>query len=70
MLGFHLTEFVKKLSEILDKLKARDFNATSLYTYEFSTPYTTLPHDLIKDKLIDLIEKNLPERRLSLPRML
>ena len=26
-------------------------------TYDFSTLYTTLPHDFIKDKLIDLIEK-------------
>ena len=42
--------------ENLDKLKARDFNATSLSTYDFSTLYTTLPHNLIKDKLIDLIE--------------
>ena len=25
-------------------------------TYDFSTLYTTLPHNLIKDKLIDLIE--------------
>ena len=39
----------------MDKLKARDFNATSLSTYDFSTLYTTLPHNLIKDKLIDLI---------------
>ena len=29
----------------------------SLSTYDFSTPYTTLTHDLIKDKLIDLIER-------------
>ena len=26
-------------------------------TYEFSTLYTTLPHDLIKEKLLDLIER-------------
>ena len=45
------------LGEILDKLKARDFNATGLSTYDFSTLYTTLPHNLIKDKLIDLIER-------------
>ena len=43
--------------KIVDKLKARDFNATSLSTYEFSTLYTTLPHNLIKDKLIKLIER-------------
>ena len=48
---------IKISGEILDKLKARDFNATSLSTYDFSTLYTTLPHNLIKDKLIDLIER-------------
>ena len=40
---------IKNSGEILDKLKARDFNATSLSTYDFSTLYTTLPHNLIKD---------------------
>ena len=30
---------------------------TSLPTYDFSTLYTTLPHNLIKEKLIDLIER-------------
>ena len=29
----------------------------SLSTCDFSTLYTTLPHTLIKDKLIDLIER-------------
>ena len=48
---------IRNSGEILDKLKARDFNATNLSTYDFSTLYTTLPHDLIKDKLIDLIER-------------
>ena len=43
--------------ETLDKLKARYFNATSLSTYDFSTLYTTLPHNLIKNKIIDLIER-------------
>ena len=42
---------------MLDKLKARDFNATSLSTCDVSTLYSTLPHNLIKDKLIDLIER-------------
>ena len=48
---------IKNSGDILDKLKARDFNATSLSSYDFSTLYTTLPHTLIKDKLIDLIER-------------
>ena len=59
---------IKNSGEILDKLKARDLDATSLSTYDFSTLYTTLPHNLLKDKLIDLI-KNISERRLSLPCM-
>ena len=45
------------LLKILDKLKARDFNATNLSTYDFSTLYTTLPHNLNKDKFIDLIRR-------------
>ena len=48
---------IKNSGEILDKLKAIDFNATSLSTYDFSTLYTTLPYNLINDKLIDLIER-------------
>ena len=48
---------IKILCEILDKLKAKDFNATSLSTSDFSTLYTILPHNLIKDKRIDLIER-------------
>ena len=55
--GKNLFWSIKKSGEILDKLKARDFNATSLSTYDFSTLYTTLPHNLIKDKLIDIIER-------------
>ena len=48
---------IRNSSEILDKLKVGDFNATSLSTYDFSTLYTTLPHNLVKDKLIDLIDR-------------
>ena len=40
---------INNSGEILDKLKATNFNATSLSTYDFSTLYTTLPHNLIKD---------------------
>ena len=56
--GKNLFWSIKNSGEILDKLKARDFNATSLSTYDFSTLYTTLPHGLIRDKLIDLIERS------------
>ena len=55
--GKNLFWSIKNSGEILDKIKARDFNAASLSTYDFSTLYTTLPHNLIKYKLIDLIER-------------
>ena len=48
---------IKNLCEVLNKLKSRGFRASSLSTYDFSTLYTTLPHNLIKDKLVDLIER-------------
>ena len=41
---------------MLKKLKCTGFRATSLSTYDFSTLYTTFPHNLIKEKLLDLIE--------------
>ena len=37
-------------------MKSRGFLASGLSTYDFSTPYTTLPHNLIKEKLTELIE--------------
>ena len=46
---------IKNSGEMLSKLKCR-FRATSLSTYDFSTLYTTLQHNLIKEKLLDLIE--------------
>ena len=39
--GKNLFWSIKNSGEILDKLKARDFNATSLSNYDFSTLYTT-----------------------------
>ena len=47
---------LKNSGEVLSKLKCRGFRATSLSTYDFSTLYTTLPYNLIKEKLLDLIE--------------
>ena len=55
--GKNLFWSIKNSGEILDKLTARDFNATSLSTYDYPTLYTTLLHNLIKYKLIDLIER-------------
>ena len=54
-----------KSREALYKLKARDFNATSLSTYEFSTLSTTLPHNLIKDKCNDVVKKTFKRKCVS-----
>ena len=48
---------IKNSGEELSKLKSRGFHATSMSTYDFSTLYTSLPHNLIKEKLVDLIER-------------
>ena len=54
--GKNLFLSFKNSGEIFDKLKAGDFNAISLSTYDFSTLNDTLSHHLFKDKSIDLIE--------------
>ena len=54
--GKNLFWSIKNSGEVLNKLKSRGFRATSLSTYDFSTLYTPLPHNLIKEKLINLIE--------------
>ena len=47
---------IKNSNEVLSKLKSKDFKASTLSTNDLSTLYITLPHHLIKDKFIDLIE--------------
>ena len=55
--GKNLFWSIKNSCEVLNKLKSQGFRASRLSTYDFSTFYTTLPHNLIKDKLVDLIER-------------
>ena len=55
----------KNSGVVLSKLKDIGYQATSVSTYDFSTLYTTLPHNLIKEKLIDLIERPFYERKVS-----
>ena len=53
---------IKYFGEVLSKLKGIGYQVTSLFTYDFSTLYTTLPHNLIKEKLLDLIERTFYEK--------
>ena len=55
--GKNLFWSIKNSGKILYKLKSRGFLASGLSTYDLSTLYTTLPHNLIKEKLTALIEQ-------------
>ena len=67
-LGKNIIWSIKNSGEVLDKLKLGISTRQVCLHMTFSF-YTTLLHDLIKEKLIDFIDKNLPKRRLSLPCM-
>ena len=63
--GINLFWSIKSSSEILNKLQNKGYLASTLSTYDFSTLYTTLPHDLIKDKLTQLIKKTFQREKRS-----
>ena len=48
---------VKNSGEILNKFRLKGFLASCLSTYDLSTLYNTLPHNLIEEKLTKLIEQ-------------
>ena len=54
--GINYIWSIKNSTEILNKLKTKGFQASTIATYDFSTLYTTLPHNLIRNQLVDLIE--------------
>ena len=47
---------IKNSNDILNKLKTKGFQTSTISTYDFSTLYTTLPHNLIRNQHVDLIE--------------
>ena len=48
---------IKNSGKVFSKLKDRGFQAKGLSIYDFSILYTTLFHNLIKETLLDLIER-------------
>jgi hypothetical protein len=48
---------IKNTLEVIDKIENKKYKVSQVSTYDFSTLYTTLPHALIKSKLVSLIEK-------------
>ena len=47
---------IKNSGEVIDKIRSRNFQANEVSTFDFSTLYTSLPHDLIKSKCLSLIK--------------
>ena len=65
--GINLFWSIKNSTEVLGKLQNNRYLASTVSTYDFSTLYTTLPHNLIKEKLTNLIQKTFGrEKRLFL----
>ena len=56
---------IKNSGDVLTKLHCKNFQASEISSYDFSNLYTTLPHDLIKDKLTILIEKTFKREKKS-----
>ena len=52
---------IKNSCEILNKLQSKGFLASSLSTFDFSSLYIALSHNLIKEKIIlsELIEQTI-----------
>ena len=62
--GKYVLAYKKNSGDVLSKLKDIGYQATSLSTYDFSTLYTTLPHNLINEKLLDLIYRPSIKRKV------
>ena len=55
--GRNLFWSVKNSTDIYNKLKSKGCLASSVSTYDFPTCYTTLPNNLINEKLTELLEQ-------------
>ena len=54
---------LKNSKDLLDNLKSRSFSqVSSIKTFDFSTLYTTLPHDKLKARLKETIHKAFSHR--------
>jgi hypothetical protein len=54
---------LKNSKDLLDNLRSRSFSqVSSIKTFDFSTLYTTLPHDKLKIRLKEIIHKAFSNR--------
>ena len=57
--GVNQMWILKNSKELLDHLKSRNFNhITSIKSFDFSTPYTTIPHQKLKSRLATIIRNS------------
>ena len=47
---------IKNSSDVIEKLRLRSFQGSQVSSFDFSTLYTSLPHDLIKEKVLSLVK--------------
>ena len=47
---------IKNSSEVIEKLRLRNFQGSQVSSFDFSTLYTSFPHDLIKEKVLSLVK--------------
>ena len=47
---------IKDTSEVIEKLWLRNFQRSQVSSFDFSTLYTSLPHDLIKAIVLSLVK--------------
>ena len=46
---------IKNSSEVIEKLRLRNFHGSQVSSFDFPTLYTSLPHDLIRAKVLSLV---------------
>ena len=57
---------LKNSKYLLDSLKSRSFSqVSSIKTFDFSTLYTTLPHDKLKTRVKETIHKSFSHRNFG-----
>ena len=47
---------IKNSSEVIEKLRLRNFQGSQVSSFDFSTSYSSLPHDLIRAKMLSLVK--------------
>ena len=46
---------IKNSAEVIENLRLRNFRGSEVSSFDFSTIYTSLPHDIIKAKVLSLV---------------